>query len=66
MSKAYEMISESLKEIIADLEENDGKNLKREVITNEKSESNQINRIIPSRRADKSERNDYYGQFAIR
>lgn len=30
MSKAYEMIAESLNEIITDLEENDGKNLKRE------------------------------------
>lgn len=65
MRKAYEMISESLKEIIADLEENDGKNLKHEVITHEKSESNQINSIIPSRHADKLERNDYYGQFVF-
>ena len=28
MSKAYEMISESLNEIIEDLEKNDGKNLR--------------------------------------
>lgn len=42
MSKAYEMISESLNEIIKDLEENDGKNLKREVIINEKSERKKI------------------------
>lgn len=33
MSKAFEMISDSLKEIIEDLEKNDGKNLKREVLT---------------------------------
>ena len=32
MSKAYEMISESLNELINDLEENDGKNLKREIV----------------------------------
>ena len=42
MSKAYEMISESLNEIIKDLEENDGKNLKREVIIKEKSEPKKI------------------------
>ena len=33
MSKAYEMISESLNELIKDLEENDGKNLKRETVS---------------------------------
>ena len=33
MSTAYEMISESLNEIIKDLEENDGKNLKRESLS---------------------------------
>ncbi len=37
MSKTYEMISESLNEIIQDLEENDGKNLKRETISIEKT-----------------------------
>lgn len=37
MSKAYEMISESLNEIIRDLEETGGKNLKREVIATEKT-----------------------------
>lgn len=37
MSKAYEMISESLNEIIRDLEETCGKNLKREVIATEKT-----------------------------
>ena len=42
MSKAYEMISESLNEIIKDLEENDGKNLKREVFIKEKSEPKKI------------------------
>ena len=42
MSKAYEMISESLNEIIKDLEENDGKNLKREVVIKEKSEPKKI------------------------
>ena len=42
MSKAYDMISESLNEIISDLEENDGKNLKREVISKEKSETKKI------------------------
>jgi|GEM_PF-1798153 len=36
MSKAFEMISESLNEIIEDLEKNDGKNLNREVLTKEK------------------------------
>ncbi len=33
MSTAYEMISESLNEIIKDLEENDGKNLKRKTLS---------------------------------
>ncbi len=33
MSKAFEMISESLNEIIEDLEKNDGKNLNREIVT---------------------------------
>ena len=33
MSKAYEMISESLNELIKDLEEHDGKNLKRETVS---------------------------------
>ena len=33
MSKAYDLISESLNEIITDLEENDGKNLKRETVS---------------------------------
>ena len=33
MSKAYEMISESLNEIIKDLGETDGKNLKRESLS---------------------------------
>ena len=42
MSKAYDMISESLNEIISDLEKNDGKNLKREVISKEKSETKKI------------------------
>ena len=42
MSKEYEIISESLNEIIKDLEENDGKNLKREVVIKEKSESKKI------------------------
>ena len=32
MSKAYELISESLNEIIRDLEETDGKNLRRETL----------------------------------
>ena len=36
MSKAFEMISESLNEIIEDLEKHDGKNLKRKVMTEEK------------------------------
>lgn len=42
MSKAYDMISESLNEIISDLEKNDGKNLKREVISKEKYETKKI------------------------
>lgn len=33
MSKAYDLISESLNEIITDLEENDGKNLRRETVS---------------------------------
>ena len=37
MSKAYELISASLNEIISDLEENDGKNLHREVVDAEKN-----------------------------
>lgn len=37
MSKAYDMIRESLNEIISDLEETGGKNLKREVISAEKA-----------------------------
>ena len=42
MSKAYDMISESLNEIIKDLEENDGKNLKREVVSKKKLETKKI------------------------
>ena len=47
MSKAYELISESLNEIIEDLEKNCGKNLHRETLTEEKNisttfESNSI------------------------
>ena len=42
MSKAYELIYESLNEIINDLEENDGKNLKRETILIKKNESKQL------------------------
>ena len=33
MSKAYEMIMESLTEIVTDIENNDGQNLKREKIS---------------------------------
>ena len=36
MSKAFELISDSLNEIIEDFEKNDGKNLKRETLTLEK------------------------------
>ena len=32
MSKAYDLIAKSLNEIITDLEENDGKKLKRETV----------------------------------
>ena len=32
MSKAYEMIAESLNELIQELEKDDGKNLKRETL----------------------------------
>lgn len=42
MTKAYEMISESLNEIINDLEENDGKNLKRETISIKKYETKNL------------------------
>ena len=35
MSKSFDMIFESLNEIITDLEENDGKNLKRETLSHE-------------------------------
>lgn len=37
MSKAYELISESLNEIIEDLEKNCGKNLIRKTLTEEKN-----------------------------
>ena len=33
MSKAYDLITESLNEIITDLEEKEGKNLKREIVS---------------------------------
>ena len=33
MNKAYDMIMNSLNEIITDLEENSGKNLKREILS---------------------------------
>ena len=39
MSKAYEMIMDSLEEIIDDLQTTNGKNLKRETLSAEKSES---------------------------
>ena len=42
MSTAYDMISESFNEIIKDLEENDGKNLKREVVSKKKSDTKKI------------------------
>ena len=42
MSKAYDLISESLNEIINDLEENDGKNLKREMISIKKYETKNL------------------------
>lgn len=35
MSKSFEMIMDSLNEIITDLEENDGQNLKQEVLSRE-------------------------------
>ena len=38
MSRAYEMISESLNEIIEDFEKNDGKNLKCDIVENENFE----------------------------
>ncbi len=37
MSKTFEMIFDSLNEIVTDLEENDGKNLKRETLSRESS-----------------------------
>lgn len=42
MSKAYDMIFESLNEIIKDLEENDGNNLKCEVVMKEKPDTKKI------------------------
>ena len=42
MSKAYDLISESLNEIINDLEENDGKNLKRETLSLEIADKQKI------------------------
>ena len=42
MSKAYDLISESLNEIINDLEENNGKNLKRETISVKKYETKNL------------------------
>ena len=44
MSKAFEMISESLNEIIEDLEKNDGKNLNREIVTLKERKINTKNR----------------------
>lgn len=44
MSKAFEMISESLNEIIDDLEKNDGKNLNREIVTLKERKINAENR----------------------
>ena len=44
MSKAFELISESLNEIIEDLEKTDGKNLKREILTL-KEEKNLMSKI---------------------
>ena len=46
MSKAYEMISESLNEIIKDLEENDGKNLKREMMSIKNDKMNKLSKKI--------------------
>jgi len=37
MSKAYELIAESLNEIIEDFEKNNGKNLNRKTLTEEKN-----------------------------
>lgn len=45
MSKAYEMISESLNEIIKDLEENDGKNLRCETLSIKNDETNNFGSI---------------------
>ena len=42
MSKAYELIMDSLNEIITDLEETGGKNLKRETLSVEISTPKQI------------------------
>ena len=42
MSKAFEMISESLNEIIEDLEKNDGKNLNRETLSIKLEENKKI------------------------
>ena len=42
MSKAYDLISESLNEIIKDLEDNDGKNLRRETIAIKKHETKNL------------------------
>ncbi len=51
MSKAYEMISESLNEIIEDLEKNDGKNLNRETLSLEVE-----NKKIPEKKFYNSEK----------
>ena len=46
MSKAYDLIAESLNEIITDLEENDGKNLKRETVSLKVEDKNTARKII--------------------
>ena len=42
MSEAYEMISESLNEIIEDLEKNDGRNLNRETLSKKFEDKSKI------------------------
>ena len=59
MSKAYEMIMDSLEEIIDDLQTTNGKNLKHEILSVEKSESTdeKLKKFKPARLRLKNKEN---------
>ena len=66
MSKAYEMISESLNELINDLKVNDGKNLSREVMTTEEIKTQETaaeSRIYHQQSVSRSQR--VYRQLTV-